>query len=192
MICDGSVPGEVYFIIGNGFDIECGLPTDYKSFLKFLTTVDSCIKPGPGRKADRMRAGIGNSLPAEIREKLLGSNEEELAPWQPVLDSYWYALFETAHVKNSWVDFENEISKTVSRLEESMYLKEEDLLLAGEDFVLLRRDSELNNLFPLFLKDIRRQDITRTEFYVQYEISYRELAKRLLDDLNLFIGGFEK
>ena len=34
MISDGTVPNEAYVVIGNGFDIECGLPTTYKDFLK--------------------------------------------------------------------------------------------------------------------------------------------------------------
>ena len=32
---------EVYIIIGNGFDIECGLKTSYSHFIDFISMVDN-------------------------------------------------------------------------------------------------------------------------------------------------------
>ena len=31
---------EAYVLIGNGFDLECGLPTTYTDFLNFLSAIE--------------------------------------------------------------------------------------------------------------------------------------------------------
>ena len=45
-------PNEVYVMIGNGFDIECGLPTAYGDFLIFLKTMERVGKNSEDRLED--------------------------------------------------------------------------------------------------------------------------------------------
>ena len=59
-------PKEVYIMIGNnGFDIECGLPTGYGDFLKFLKAVER-VNRDP---EDKLVAWIVSCCPQEQEQE---------------------------------------------------------------------------------------------------------------------------
>lgn len=89
-------PDAIYAIIGNGFDLECGLHTSYKSFLAFVNE----------QKYNNPK------LHAPVSHRL---------DWQALREhSYWFKRFESTQIGNGWVDFENEIARVVATIERCM------------------------------------------------------------------------
>lgn len=91
-----QVPDETFVIIGNGFDVECGLHTKYGDFLEFVREM----------KYDDPSAGIIPTHPVN---------------WQDLRDhNYWFKRFESVHIGSRWVDFETEIARVVTTVERDM------------------------------------------------------------------------
>ncbi len=111
-------PDEIYIMIGNGFDLECGLPTSYINFLNFLNAI---IKLDRDCTDDL----TGLSLNHYVKSKLVNDFKkglEKKSNWQDVINNFWLGHFLDAQIKLGWVDFENEIAKVVKTLENSMEL----------------------------------------------------------------------
>ncbi|MBR3318547.1 MAG: hypothetical protein IKG21_12080 [Atopobiaceae bacterium] len=86
-----------YAIIGNGFDLECGLRTGYKDFLSFVHE---------GKYDDPPLCGTA-AAPVD---------------WLALRDgNYWFRRFDSVQIGCGWVDFENEIAKVTISVERSMY-----------------------------------------------------------------------
>ncbi len=188
MICDGSIPDEVFAVIGNGFDIECGLPTDYKSFLAFLSAVHKIM--GLITINSKSKALENSSLNPVIKQKLIIDPLEE-GYWKKTLDTFWYKYFQNTQAKNGWVDFENEISKIIQRIEETMVKNGDNRLLSGDDLLQLPRNSDLFDVIRDVIPDPSKHKTNILPDYIQYSITYRDLAKQLWNDLEVFICSFE-
>ena len=173
-------PNEVYIMIGNGFDIECGLPTSYSDFLRFLEAIE--------------KKGHGTKLHSDVQSHLadmFSINPNYDSEWNSVINNYWYEYFRTAKIKLGWVDFENEIAKVIHALENSM-----DLVRyhrgSMDDYVGCYSSSELHQVIGGLLTDIESEDtLPDGSKYTTYKLLYRDLRDILLNDLNALIRGFE-
>ncbi|MBO7673784.1 MAG: hypothetical protein J6S63_02090 [Atopobiaceae bacterium] len=88
---DADEPHDRLVIIGNGFDLECGLPTSYADFLKFVSALED------------MREGIHDDL---LRSLLAGAHRKQINNSTSIksLDDY----FELIQVRSA-----NNVLKTV-------------------------------------------------------------------------------
>lgn len=91
-----EAPEVRYAILGNGFDLECGLQTSYSRFLSF-------VKNG---EFNKIGAGAGATSPVD---------------WEGFRkNNFWYERFNSIQIGSGWVDFENEIARVVTNVEHSM------------------------------------------------------------------------
>lgn len=79
-------------VIGNGFDLAHGLPTNYKDFLEFTDNYMSYAK------------SINDKLLSEL--KTLVSN------------NCWLEYFKRTYIGNGWIDFEKEISNVIMMIDQ--------------------------------------------------------------------------
>ena len=99
-----------YAIIGNGFDLECGLNTSYRDFLSF-------VKDGEFERLDK--SGFGPAFPVD---------------WQGFRDrNFWYERFNTIQIGSGWVDFENEIARVVANVERSMLREDGSIAFMADE-----------------------------------------------------------
>ena len=147
---DTSKPDVRYAIVGNGFDLECGLHTGYDSFLKFVREDGYASLP------------VGASLTNSI-------------DWQGFRShNYWLKRFESVQIGSGWVDFENEIARVIVTVEKGMANASAIQAFLDDDIKwnsLIRSLSIFGELYNFFKDDGAP---------IQ---SYRDLVKRLLDDL---------
>lgn len=107
-------------MIGNGFDLEHGLPTQYKDFLKFIGKFEEY-----DLKISKDSSEINN-----ITEDYFTELFSEKRPFvkhsfrELIKDNRWIAHFKYAYenhlkYKENWIDFESEISDVIQDLEEA-------------------------------------------------------------------------
>ena len=196
-------PDEVYVIIGNGFDIACGLPTKYSDFLDFLDylfILRGMKKSFPDKAVEVcVDSKIYNNK--QIKSKLHEYYEGDtgyLDKWKSVLESFWYTHFSGVRRKNlkklglGWVDFENEISRVIRIIERTM--EEYRYQVATlDDSIVCSKDSDLYKVIHSILENAGIEDglDTNGERTVEYKICYRQLRNKLCEDLEIFITGFE-
>lgn len=176
-------PLEAYLMIGNGFDLECGLPTSYSDFLNFINAIEHISS---GKDLD------GVVLNPMIKEKLR-DKVPDISLWQPLLHNYWYRHFKKARIRLGWVDFENEIAKVIRSVEKSTELTR-FRPATMDDYVSGMMKSDLTNTIGDLLKEYgikSKQRIKNSGKYIEYDLLYRELRDRLLNDLDQFICGLE-
>ena len=101
-------------MIGNGFDIEHGLPTTYADFLQFVESFNQTY----------MMVQIKLNTKSKIEDEYLKfifespeTNADE-ALYEYLKDNIWIQHFKLAykeHLKNkeNWIDFESEISQVI-------------------------------------------------------------------------------
>lgn len=110
-------PQERYAIIGNGFDLECGLKTSYSSFLSFV------------RNGDFARVGTNTVVTSPV-------------DWEGFRDhNYWYKRFNSVQIGNRWIDFENEIARVVTNVERSMFREDGSVALMADEVQWTVRNS---------------------------------------------------
>ena len=180
MVRDLMPVSDLYIIIGNGFDIECGLQTRYRDFLKFLTCVKNIIESEELEYKD---------LNPVILQKVSGS---DFSQWNNVLHSFWYRHFANAGetIRGNWLDFENEIGRVVTMLEQSMTLQNGQLL-TKDDAVVINKHSSLNGEISEFLQNVNRKSSRVQMESVEFQISYQDLAQKLFVDLEIFLVALE-
>ena len=109
-------------MIGNGFDLEHGLPTKYTDFLDYIIAFrgyDAMVYQGNNKP--RCDADIGNYFENLFSDK---KNHYKVAALQAMTkDNLWIDYFikvREQHLKNkeNWIDFESEISRIVQDLDE--------------------------------------------------------------------------
>lgn len=181
-------PNEVYIMIGNGFDLECGLPTSYADFLNFLNAIIKLNSDSTVKVEDlKLNSFVASKLVNAIK---VGS--ESIKNWREVLNNFWFNHFKNAKIKLGWVDFENEIAKIIKVLENSMdYVRYHRGTM--DDYVSAYETSELYVYFEELLEEteVLREEFVSGVRYTTYKLLYQELRDMLLKDLNSFIRGFE-
>lgn len=184
-------------IIGNGFDLAHGLPTQYKDFLKFVNLANAILDDD----LDTIK-NIENSDGNDDKEikktkdfkEFINSlkNEENFKYIEDMIElsceNLWFNYFNNLKLKlNTWIDFETEISKVIQILETVKESKDNALLynkgffevhdgiqivatfLQNTDSYDVNKDSKLNN--------------SNKNYYLNVK-SYSFLVKKLLKDLN--------
>ncbi len=164
-------------LIGNGFDIEHGLPTKYVDFLYFVKEFQNIYKKLESHsiKADDIE---------NFYFKSLFSNNDSLiieAMVQLTFENLWIKYFQMvhrSHMKNkeNWIDFESEISDVIKTLDCLIKLYEE-----GGD----SPNRILLNQLKFKLKKIMRED----EILERNNI--KKCVGKLLNDLNRLICALE-
>ena len=176
-------PREVYFILGNGFDIECGLPTSYPAFLAFIELV-YLNNQNILQYYDQKKQLFDEY--ANIRK-----NKGKLtvwSKWEKIPGNFWYCHFKNARLQKGWIDFENEISYLVKLFEEEVKKAEtidtkiKCSLQSPFYKYIIQEMSEKNNQIET--------GITNGN-YTEMGVSYRQLRDILLDELNELIAAFD-
>lgn len=102
-------PEARYIIIGNGFDLECGLRTGYRDFLSFVR----CLESG---------------------DLQWGDTSERQFDWQGFCsNNYWFERYDTQSIGGRWVDFESEIARVVTNAERDMTNEDGTKAFADDD-----------------------------------------------------------
>ena len=166
-------------MIGNGFDIEHGLPTTYADFLQFVESFNQTymmvqIKPNTKSK-------IEDEYLKFIFESPETNADEALHEY--LKDNIWIEHFKRAyneHLKNkeNWIDFESEISQVIQNVDELYHAymeKDGDFYeakikrckekLPGSFLNYLSREHGIGNLISIMMKDLNRL-IGALEIYI--------------------------
>jgi hypothetical protein len=153
-----EAPEVRYAILGNGFDLECGLQTSYSSFLSF-------VKNG---EFNKMGAGAGATSPVD---------------WEGFRkNNFWYERFNSIQIGSGWVDFENEIARVVTNVEHSMLREDGTVAFMADEVEWTTQNSSKHVL----------NDIAWSWYDTEVDIqTYRDLVKKLIDDLNELTRYFE-
>ncbi len=120
-----EAPEVRYAILGNGFDLECGLQTSYSSFLSF-------VKNG---EFDKIGAGAGATSAVD---------------WHRFrAHNFWYKRFNYVQIGNGWVDFENEIARVVTNVELSMLREDGTVAFLADEVEWNTQNSSKQTLYDL-------------------------------------------
>lgn len=152
-------------IIGNGFDLAHGLPTEYSDFLEFLNSFKN-----------KYYDVINNQCKTDIFKFLQDDISKEL--YTLIDDNLWFSYFDELNIDKGWVDFEKEISQSVQLVD---YLRtQKDYNELDEEVINLTsvQIKKLNNLFYFGNRVISQKD------YDNYKV-------RLLSDLNRLTRALE-
>lgn len=192
-------------VIGNGFDLDCGLPTRYSDFLDFLALVRKLYKVDRGERTaaiggwcDRLRnAGVRAEMESLLIKAFCGSDDAPLKEWiDSTRQNCWIDYFEKARVGAGWVDFEGEIARLVRKVEDVMYLDPSGIHELGDAIVLTGKAAAVcKELQPLFEGvpgfEIRESTSNGKSATYFRGITYRELRDRMLTDLHGVVLAFE-
>lgn len=206
-------------IIGNGFDLAHGLPTQYKDFLKFVNVVNAIFNKESYEEIvtkETEKITDEDELKKEIEKtkdffdfiNSLNSQEnfkyiEELHNLS--IDNLWINYFtkylsdNKLSLNKSWIDFETEISNFVKRLE--------SLSKAKQVYLIEHYDKAINNDEPRFeapasnvvylenlVPNIIEEEyaVFNTELSCLVSIDYFEnLKEKLIADLKNLIRSLE-
>ena len=166
-------------MIGNGFDIEHGLPTTYADFLQFVESFNQTY----------MMVQIKLNTKSKIEDEYLKfifespeTNADE-ALYEYLKDNIWIQHFKLAykeHLKNkeNWIDFESEISQVIQNVDELYHAymeKDGDFCeakikrckekLPGSFLNYLPHEHGIGNLISIMMKDLNRL-IGALEIYI--------------------------
>lgn len=160
-------------ILGNGFDIDHGLPTRYTDFLEFIRHFFArrgyAINLSEDKKPD-----VAIYVDAFFESGEVSHFEEYIS------NNFWIHHFLNTTLDEDWIDFESEIYKNIKWIDE---------IWENED------DAEENKKFSEWsngnLTDLRNY-IARDECLNSIQInSFSTLRNKLLTDLTDLIAAFE-
>lgn len=206
-------------IIGNGFDLAHGLPTQYKDFLKFVNVVNAIFNKESYEEIvtkETEKITDEDELKKEIEKTkdffdFINSlnNQENFKYIEELhnlsIDNLWINYFtkylsdNKLSLNKSWIDFETEISNFVKRLE--------SLSKAKQVYLIEHYDKAINNDEPRFeapasnvvyLKNLvpniieEEYAVFNTELSCLVSIDYFEnLKEKLIADLKNLIRSLE-
>jgi hypothetical protein len=196
------IPNASVVVIGNGFDIDCGLPTQYRDFLEFVSLVRALLCISESKRIDAVTAWCKGRPGCAALEPLIVSalcmgNHDELDVWSTLIkDNCWLHYFDKAQVRDGWVDFEAEISLLVQMIEESMQ-RGPLAPRSPADYVSFADDqiAQRDKLHGLLYNAMGGKATELTENgcrITRYPCTYRDLRDRLWEDLVRVVKGLEK
>lgn len=115
-------------IIGNGFDLEHGLPTKYTDFLKFIKQVEILNRNYNSKSFSYIGkfiddCKIDNSIKEYLRTKFIDKKNYYIIDELISLtnNNFWLNFFNECenYIKEDWIDFEAEISKIIKTLDKT-------------------------------------------------------------------------
>lgn len=175
---------EVYFILGNGFDIECGLPTSYPEFLDFINVVHLNFDNLLGYH-DKQKELLDKYI--NIRKQ--NGKTTVFSKWREIPTNFWYRHFKDAQIQKGWIDFENEIAYLIKLFEEEV---------RKADTVDTKVVYNIQSLFYKYIiqpmsdkyNQVRSNSMAGGPV-LESGVSYRKLRDLLLDELNELITAFD-
>lgn len=199
-------------VIGNGFDLEHGLPTQYKDFLDFMDIFRKLLR----FRQEYVSNGVFNKdkikkeLEHEVNEKVLGFLEQyflidsdKFNSWknkdntnilakcigeERQRENFWLRYFRknSNYIDKLWVDFENEISKVIQTIEYARrgykFYQKESRLRGQSVIVYFEETDERKN--ELMTKISQYSGINLTTWYMLNDDLLEKLIDILKEDLN--------
>jgi hypothetical protein len=181
----GDVQRMNILVLGNGFDLAHNLPTKYTDFLKFTQVIKNILTLG--YKPDYL-VGLNNDIKEVIKIEV-GNKKDNLydkkEEWLDlIIDNLWLKYFYKSErlLKDSWIDFENEISKVIQALEIALIDENRDLLI-------IKDGSKKSDIIKVNFKQdfIFSFEGSYTADYINYE----RICERFLTDLKKLIRALE-
>lgn len=143
-------------MIGNGFDIEHKLPTQYKDFLQFARDF---LNIYASEKRNEEIEKIGNTDRKRFFEDIFsncnGILREKLN--ENLKQNIWIGYFNRnfKHMKQNWIDFESEISRIIVLLERAkLEYEKKALIITQEISPSDAYNIMMNELYPEDKRDI--------------------------------------
>ena len=178
----------ITLVVGNGFDLEHELPTQYKDFLKFLRVLNELnnntsfggykdnVYLGSKFKSLATSEGLNIELVNVATAWICEDVSASIKFASSIGSNSWVHYFQTIYEENQikgedWIDFENEISKVVRKLEE-----ESTFLMKKSNF-FYRKDSIIE-----FMKE-------RDNYTIDCK---NKLAEYFIKEMDSFISFLEK
>lgn len=202
-------------IVGNGFDLAHGLPTQYKDFLKFVNLANAILdddldtiknienSDGNDDKEIKKTKDFKEFINS-LRDKENFKYIEELHKLS--IDNLWFDYFNLRlkenllFLKENWIDFECEISKIIIFLDKLNKKKNSFLLENNDQFLFDEPFFEINeNEMAILIKPFVRF-FNKNEYYprtiikngYKFFVKTFELFKNtLINDLNQLIRCLE-
>ena len=172
-------------LLGNGFDLEHDLPTQYKSFLEFSNLLSftnnwDYYNASPTCKSD-------SSSLNEYILSLQSDNEKGIyfELHECILDNYWINYFQSNNNdQKTWIDFESEISQVIKQLDEAKK--------HSNDHLIRNRTSAtpLPDYPTKFIRALKLSYVNTNCFATEI-VFFDRIKTRLLDDLNKLIRALE-
>lgn len=170
-------------MIGNGFDIEHKLPTQYKDFLQF--TEEFLKIYASGKRIEEIEK-IGDADRKRFFENIFfdcdGILRENLN--KNLKQNIWIDYFNRnfKHMKRNWIDFESEISRIIVLLEKAKLEYEKKALIITQEIPPSDAYNMMRNeLYP----EEKRNIVSLSGKAFTYQ------KKTLLKDLNRLISALE-
>lgn len=171
-------------MLGNGFDIEHKLPTQYKDFLEFTKEFLQIIT---SEDKSQSIAGITDSKRKSFFEKIFSGEKEEIRATleRSVKDNKWiqYFLKNQVYLRENWIDFESEISKIIVLLEKAKKSYENVAAFPTERVPCPKE-------FVFFCKEMWKLGKNGEVSHISGEVFYHS-KEELLADLNKLIKALE-
>lgn len=171
-------------IIGNGFDLEHGLPTRYWDFLSFCNYI---LKNKGGDVKDSIFNGLHTSIQEYIQKNIINNSDDENEMIYEVKEiirkNIWIKYFINNEECNNkgWIDFENEISEVIKSLD---YLKKYLKRRNKSSEAIVVDDREMYNKAYEFLESIIPKLRNRIHGYFEDPNDfYGEISKEIIDEL---------
>lgn len=171
-------------LIGNGFDLEHGLPTKYTDFLEYIF---NCYQNNESNKSSEKV----NNLKEDRHNKFIldfEKREKERIISELITENIWVDYFKNAyeeHLKNkeNWIDFEYEISTVIQSME--FIIKYNNTSDMNKYYAMSYEQcmERLSKFIPNYFKT--ENEINKTKNDIKLRIPY------LVDDLNKLICALE-
>lgn len=170
-------------MIGNGFDIEHKLPTQYKDFLQFAVEF---LKIYASEKRNEEIEKIGDTDRKKFFEDIFSDSNDKLCENfnKNLKQNIWIDYFNRnfKHMKRNWIDFESEISRIIVLLEKAKLEYEKKALIITQEIP----PSEAYNMMMDELYPEEKRNIVSLSG--RAFVSQKE---KLLKDLNRLIKALE-
>lgn len=189
-------------VLGNGFDLAHGLPTDYVSFLEFCEKLVPIYKSSEGRPSSlyeqeflsnwKINKEIKDILEDAYKSRKKEGNKIQFKTVYPRLDelylliesNIWFDYFGQCdkHGKENWIDFEDEISNVIKAIDNVM--KKYNISLYDSEYNF--SDGNTYILPPKYSKIMEK-----IKKYNTKEPTYLGMRNSLLEDLNKLTRALE-
>lgn len=183
-------------IIGNGFDIENGLPTKYTDFLEVIRNPQSFTSAIYKMKSNQ----YDKKLEKYYHPDLSKVNFDNLNKMASILsDNSWAEYFSRCGADiQGWIDFEREIIPVIEMFRETFKLAPYADVRVRDDAPLMILDLERNDLarktglFPKYFSKTRGNRIFTSNGYVHgnYGLMKEKMLEDLKNELDQFIEAY--
>lgn len=170
-------------ILGNGFDIEHGLPTKYIDFLEFI---DDFLEIGESADRDIAIDEVSDDRKKKFFKEMFSTTDNKLIEQLllKVKNNIWIKYFKRneEYIKENWIDFEKEISNIIKLLEKAKSEYELEAIFYNDEI-------KASEAYIKYQKEIYSWHRSG-EFYIS-ESTFSFQKNKLLEDLNMLINALE-